>query len=105
MKSLREQVRQARRFRTVAAALALSCVLAVLATACVQPSTTHAAEGPPRPKVTVAAPITASVTEFTDHTGRAEAVETVDIRARASGYLTKTAFREGDLVRKGELLF
>jgi RND family efflux transporter MFP subunit len=76
-----------------------------LASACVQPSQGHAADGPPRAKVTVAAPVAASVTEWSDHTGRAEAVETVEIRARASGYLTKTAFREGDLVRKGELLF
>lgn len=95
MKSLRET-------------FAFSCVLAALATACVEASTTHASDGsqgPPRPKVTVAAPITAPVTEFTEHTGRAEAVETVEIRARASGYLSKTAFREGDLVRKGQLLF
>jgi RND family efflux transporter MFP subunit len=83
----------------------LSFAAIALTSACVPPSQGHAADGPPRAKVTVAAPVAASVTEWSDHTGRAEAVETVEIRARASGYLTKAAFREGDLVRKGALLF
>jgi RND family efflux transporter MFP subunit len=86
-------------------ASAVGFFLIALSPACVQPSQTHAADAPPRPKVTVAAPVSASVTEWSDHTGRAEAVETVEIRARASGYLTKAAFKEGDLVKKGELLF
>jgi RND family efflux transporter MFP subunit len=83
----------------------LSFSVIALASACVSASPGHAAEAPPRARVTVAAPVAASVTEWTDHTGRAEAVESVEIRARASGYLTKTAFREGDLVKKGDLLF
>jgi multidrug efflux system membrane fusion protein len=65
----------------------------------------HAAPGTPRPKVTVAQPAVASVAEYSEHTGRTEAPDAVEIRARASGYLTKAAFREGDLVEKGDLLF
>lgn len=92
-------------FRGAWLALALGFCLIAVSSACVQPSQTHAADGPPRPKVTVASPVTSAVTEWSDHTGRAEAVATVEIRARASGYLTKTSFREGDIVKKGELLF
>jgi RND family efflux transporter MFP subunit len=94
-----------RHFRGAWIAPALGFFLIAVTSACVQPSQTHAAEGPPRAKVTVAAPVSSDVTEWSDHTGRAEAVETVEIRARASGYLTKAAFREGDIVKKGALLF
>jgi RND family efflux transporter MFP subunit len=65
----------------------------------------HASAGPPRARVTVAEVARALVTEFSEHTGHTEAPSTVDIRARATGYLTRVAFREGDLVKKGQLLF
>lgn len=62
--------------------------------------------GPPAaPKVTVAAPKTQTVGDFREFTGRFEAAETVDIRARVSGYLTESAFTEGSLVTKGDKLF
>lgn len=62
--------------------------------------------GPPAAaKVTVAHPVVAPVAEFSEHTGRAEAPATVEIRSRASGYLERVAFHEGDLVKKGDLLF
>jgi len=58
-----------------------------------------------RPKVTIAQPIVASVADYSEHTGRTEAPEAVEIRPRASGHLVRAAFREGDLVKKGDLLF
>jgi len=58
-----------------------------------------------RPKVTVAQPVVASVADYTEHTGRAEAPEAVEIRPRASGHLVRAAFHEGDVVKKGDLLF
>jgi multidrug efflux system membrane fusion protein len=58
-----------------------------------------------RPKVTVAQPVLASVADFSEHTGRTEAPESVEVRTRASGYLVRVAFKEGDLVKKGDLLF
>jgi RND family efflux transporter MFP subunit len=61
--------------------------------------------GQPHPQVTVAEPVVASVAEFSEHTGRTEAPGTVEIRARASGYLLRAAFHEGDVVKKGDLLF
>ena len=61
----------------------------------------HAAPSAPRPKVTVARPAAGSVAEFSEHTGRTEARDAVEIRARATGHLERAAFREGDLVRVG----
>ena len=40
-----------------------------------------------------------------DYTGRTEAVESVEIRARVTGFLDKTLFREGSAVKKGDILF
>jgi len=59
----------------------------------------------PATKVTVAKPLVSEVSEWSEHTGRATAAETVEVRARATGHLTKVAFREGDVVKKGDLLF
>src|SRR6185369_6819100 len=65
----------------------------------------HAGPADARPQVTVAQVTKATVTEFSEHTGHTESPSTVEIRARATGFLTRAAFREGDLVKKGDLLF
>lgn len=57
------------------------------------------------PKVTVAKPIVREVQDFDDYTGRVDAVETVEVRARVSGYLLEVKFKDGDLVKEGDLLF
>jgi RND family efflux transporter MFP subunit len=57
------------------------------------------------PTVTVAAPVQKSVTDQADYTGRTEAVESVDVRARVSGYLTKINFEPGREVKKDAVLF
>ena len=59
----------------------------------------------PQTKVKVARPLVETLPDVSQHTGRAQAVDSVEIRARVSGYLQKVAFREGDRVAKGELLF
>jgi RND family efflux transporter MFP subunit len=55
--------------------------------------------------VVVTTPITDTVTDYQDFTGRLDAVKTVDIRARVSGYVDQVPFKEGDLVKEGDLLF
>jgi RND family efflux transporter MFP subunit len=55
--------------------------------------------------VVVTTPITDKVTDYQDFTGRLDAVKTVDIRARVSGYVNQIPFKEGDLVKEGDLLF
>jgi RND family efflux transporter MFP subunit len=59
----------------------------------------------PLPNVKVAQPLSQEVTEWDEYTGRIEAVNSVDVRARVSGYLEKVNFKAGDKVHKGDLLF
>jgi RND family efflux transporter MFP subunit len=55
--------------------------------------------------VTVVKPIIDDVLDYQDFTGRLSAVQTVELRARVSGYVTKANFKEGDTVSKGAVLF
>jgi RND family efflux transporter MFP subunit len=62
------------------------------------------AELPP-PPVTVSRPIVREVVDYDEYEGRIQAQERVEIRARVRGYLTKVDFKDGQLVKKGDLLF
>jgi RND family efflux transporter MFP subunit len=64
-----------------------------------------AAVQPPAPKVTITPVETRLVTEFEEITGRIDATETVELRARVSGHLEEVHFQAGQLVNKGEVLF
>ena len=55
--------------------------------------------------VNVITAIEKEVTEWDEFTGRIEAVESVDIRPRVSGYITEIHFKAGAVVNKGDLLF
>src|SRR5688572_11761017 len=57
------------------------------------------------PELTVSRPISRKVIEWDEFTGRFDAVESVDVRARVSGYLTDVKFTDGEDVKAGELLF
>src|SRR2546422_7027120 len=57
------------------------------------------------PVVSVVQPIAREVVEWDDYIGRLESPETVEVRARVSGYLDKVHFKEGKEVKKGDLLF
>jgi RND family efflux transporter MFP subunit len=59
----------------------------------------------PPPKVTVAPVVEKEITEWNEYIGRTDAVESVEVRARVSGYLTSVDFKPGSLVKKGDLLF
>jgi len=60
---------------------------------------------PPPPTVTVAAPVKRQVTDFDEYVGRFIAVNSVEVRARVSGYLDGVHFKDGQLVKEGDLLF
>ena len=60
---------------------------------------------PPPPQVTVSQPVARHVVESETYTGRLEAVEAVDVRARVSGYLQSVHFTDGAIMKKGALLF
>jgi membrane fusion protein, multidrug efflux system len=55
--------------------------------------------------VPVSKPVVREVTDFVDFTGRTEAIQSVDIRPRTTGYLVKMSFEEGAEVKAGDLLF
>ena len=57
------------------------------------------------PQVSVAAALARDVTEWDEFTGRLEAVESVEVRPRVTGYIESVNFTEGSVVRKGDLLF
>lgn len=59
----------------------------------------------PPPEVGVSPVVERDVTDFFETTGRTTAVDTVDIRARVSGYLVKINFKDGDQVKQGDVLF
>jgi RND family efflux transporter MFP subunit len=65
----------------------------------------QAAPPPPSPKVTVSQPVVRTVVESDEYTGRLEAVESVEVRARVNGYLQSVHFTDGAIVKKGALLF
>jgi RND family efflux transporter MFP subunit len=64
-----------------------------------------APNGPQPPEVRVSLPKKEHVTDYEDFPGRVEAVDSIDIRARVTGYLDKVNFVEGMEVKKGAVLF
>jgi RND family efflux transporter MFP subunit len=60
---------------------------------------------PPPPEVEVAKPIARVIEEHEEFTGKTEAVDSVDIKPRATGYLEKVHFVDGAFVKKDDLLF
>ncbi|MEH2512645.1 multidrug efflux pump subunit AcrA (membrane-fusion protein) [Nitrobacteraceae bacterium AZCC 1564] len=57
------------------------------------------------PRVVAAKPTLKTITEWDEYTGRFTAVESVQVRARVSGYLTAIHFTDGQMVKQGNLLF
>lgn len=64
-----------------------------------------AQQGPPAVPVSVATPISKRVTQWDEYSGRFQAVETVEVRPRVSGFIEKVHFKDGQIVKAGDLLF
>jgi len=60
---------------------------------------------PPPPQVTVAKPVQRTIIDLDEYVGRFVAVDSVEIRARVSGHLAAVSFTDGQMVKKGDLLF
>src|SRR5205823_7170810 len=60
---------------------------------------------PDLPVIPVSRPVEREVTDYVDFTGRTDAVQSVDVRPRVTGYLVEMPFKEGAMVKAGDLLF
>jgi RND family efflux transporter MFP subunit len=80
-------------------------VLAGLSGLVAHPAVVRAQASPPTPQVTVAVPLAKRVTQWDEYTGRFEAANRVEVRARVSGYIDQVHFKDGAIVSKGDLLF
>ena len=81
----------------------LIMVLAIALAGCGDKSAPQAAVAPP--SVTIAQPTKRTVTDWDEFTGRFEAVEEVQVRARVGGFVTSVEFRDGAFVKTGDLLY
>jgi membrane fusion protein, multidrug efflux system len=66
---------------------------------------TAEAQAPQAIPVAVAKPLAKRITRWDEYSGRFEAVNTVEVRARVSGFIEKIHFKDGQIVKEGDLLF
>ncbi len=78
------------------------CALATLVASCGESQKPAA---PPPPAVTVATPVKRTLSDFDEYVGRFTAVNSVEVRARVSGYLDGVHFKDGQVVKQSDLLF
>jgi RND family efflux transporter MFP subunit len=69
---------------------------------CEKPAQPPAASAPP---VTVANPTKRTVTDWDEFTGRFDAIEQVQVRARVTGFVMSVDFKDGAIVKAGDLLY
>jgi len=91
------------RFVTVVLPALAAAVLTLLLQGCRSEAQTQ--DAAPLPQVSVASALERDVQEWDEFTGRLEAVESVEIRPRVTGYIESVNFTEGSVVSKGDLLF
>ena len=82
---------------------ALPALLLALVAGCQRPAPVLV--DPPPPEVVVGRPIIRDLAETLEFTGNAAAIETVEIRARVSGFITAVHFEDGQRVERGDPLF
>ncbi|WP_347986088.1 efflux RND transporter periplasmic adaptor subunit [Methylomonas sp. AM2-LC] len=78
--------------------------LMVLTSGC-NNGTANQSATPPPADVAISQPLQKEIVEWDEYTGRLQAVESVEIRSRVSGYLKQISFKDGGKVHKGDLLF
>src|SRR5262245_2890074 len=82
----------------------LATCLACALTGCGDRSQAHRPPPPP-PAVTLAAPVQRTIVDQDEYVGRFVPVDSVEVRARVSGYLEQVHFQDGQMVKQGDLLF
>jgi RND family efflux transporter MFP subunit len=86
-------------------ALCLLLCLAVSSLVGCQESQADSAAQPAPAVVVVSPPVEEAVVDSVDYTGRTDSAETVEIRARVTGFLNAVLFKDGDEVKKGQPLY
>jgi multidrug efflux system membrane fusion protein len=89
--------------RSLARQLLLAALLVPLASGCRRPAT--APPPPPTPTVSVLEPVEHPVQDYLEYNGYLDAVESVQVRARVQGFLEEIRFKEGQDVKKNDVLF
>jgi RND family efflux transporter MFP subunit len=89
-------------FTRSGSAVAAFCLMLAALAGCGE-SNTYVA--PPPPKVTVATPVKKPVTIYLDATGSTAAVNSANLVARVAGFIQTINYKDGDLVKKGTVLF
>src|SRR4051812_15189610 len=90
-------------FHSASVARPLIVLLALTLSGCGDKPGPQAAPAPP--PVTVSQPTKRTVTDWDEFTGRFQAVEEVQVRARVGGFVTNVEFRDGGIVSAGDLLY
>lgn len=91
-------------FRRLRCGAPIILLLALTLVGCEDKAQSQAAALPP-PSVTVAQPVKRTVTDWDEFTGRFEAIEEVQVRARVGGFVNKVEFTDGAIVHAGDLLY
>jgi membrane fusion protein, multidrug efflux system len=86
-------------------AVAIASVLGMLSLTGCGDGQTQQQSAPPPPAVTVSYPVKRTIVDHDEYVGRFVAIDSVEVRARVSGYLEKIHFTDGQLVKQGDLLF
>jgi multidrug efflux system membrane fusion protein len=94
-----------RLFQFTALTLAGSILMSGCQQSVGQPAAGAAKSAPPAAQVTVAEVVHRPLRDWSEFTGRLEAVQSVEIRPRVSGYIDRIGFEEGVRVKKGQILF
>jgi RND family efflux transporter MFP subunit len=81
---------------------AVALLTPLLLAGCGKPA---AGGAPPAPEVTVARPVARKIVEYNEYTGRMAAIQNVSVRPRVNGYIVQIPFKEGNIVKKDDLLF
>lgn len=83
----------------------LAAFMTMIASGCSNEQASSGGQAPPPPEVGVAQVISKPVQQWDEYTGRISAIDTVELRPRASGYVQRVAYKEGQDVKQGDLMF
>lgn len=85
--------------------LTLISAFSLMLVACSEPESQAPKQEAKPAEVDVALPLQHKLTDWDEFTGRFEAIDNVNLRARVTGYLVEKKFKDGQQVKKGDVLY